>query len=298
MQSSSNHILPLSARYMLLSALGFALMAACVKEVSTYGIPVMEIIAARAVVSLIISYLDVKRKGISLWGTDKPLLIARGVVGALALICVYYAITTLPLAEATLIQYLHPAFTAIIALIFLREQLHLSTIICIVLSIAGLAIIVQPGQWVGELSELPRFSVIIAIVGALGSAVAYVLVRKLSQREDSSVIIFYFPLVALPVACLFPGESFVMPDLPALILLILVGIFTQIGQVGLTNAMQIEGAGKATAYSYVQVIFALILGWVIFAEIPSFWTWLGGSFIIVGALINTLGYRPGKKPEG
>ncbi|PCI14124.1 MAG: EamA family transporter [Thiotrichales bacterium] len=289
MPPNSLHILPLSARYMMLSALGFALMAVCVKEVSTYGIPVMEIIAARAIVSLIISYLDVKRKGISLWGLDKPLLIARGVVGALALICVYYAITTLPLAEATLIQYLHPAFTAIIALIFLREHLHLSTIICIVLSIAGLAIIVQPGQLVGELNELPLFSVIIAIMGALGSAIAYVLVRKLSQSEDSSVVIFYFPLVALPVACLFPGESFVMPDLPALILLILVGIFTQVGQVGLTKAMQTEGAGKATAYSYVQVIFALILGWVIFAEIPSLWTWLGGSLIIAGAFINIIG---------
>ncbi len=297
MQSNSDYILPLSARYMLLSALGFALMAACVKEVYTYGIPVMEIIAARAVVSLIISYLDVKRKGISLWGTDKPLLIARGVVGALALICVYYAITTLPLAEATLIQYLHPAFTAIIALIFLREHLHLSTIICIVLSIAGLAIMVQPGGLVGEGVELPWFSITIAILGALGSAVAYVLVRRLSQSEDSSVIIFYFPLVALPVACLFPGESFVMPDWPALILLILVGIFTQIGQVGLTKAMQTEGAGKATAYSYVQVIFAVILGWVIFAEIPTLWTWVGGSLIIAGALINTLGHWPGRKPK-
>ena len=273
-------------------------MAVCVKEVSTYGIPVMEIIAARAVVSLIISYLDVKRKGISLWGTDKPLLIARGVVGAFALICVYYAITTLPLAEATLIQYLHPAFTAIIALIFLREHLHRSTVICIVLSIAGLAIMVQPGLLAGGLSELPLFSVIIAILGALGSAIAYVLVRRLSQREDSSVIIFYFPLVALPVACLLPGESFVMPDLPALILLILVGIFTQVGQVGLTKAMQTEGAGKATAYSYVQVIFAVILGWVIFAETPSLWTWLGGSLIIAGALINTLGHRLGRKLKG
>ena len=298
MQTHSDHILPLSARYMLLSALAFALMAACVKEVSTYGIPVMEIIAARAVVSLIISYLDVKRKGISLWGRDKPRLIARGVVGALALICVYYAITTLPLAEATLIQYLHPAFTAIIALIFLREHLHLSTITCIVLSIAGLAIMVQPGQLTGEMSELPQFSVIIAILGALGSAIAYVLVRRLSQSEDSSVIIFYFPLVALPTACLFPGDSFVMPDMPALILLILVGIFTQVGQVGLTKAMQTEGAGKATAYSYVQVIFAVILGWVIFSEAPSLWTWLGGSLIIAGALINTLGHRLGRKLKG
>jgi len=291
MQSNLNHIFPIGVRYMMLSALGFALMAACVKEVSTHGIPVMEIIAARALVSLLISYLDVKRKGISLWGTHKSLLIGRGVVGTLALICVYYAVTTLPLAEATLIQYLHPAFTAIIALLFLREHLHLSTVICIALSIAGLAIMVKPGLLVGEGIELPWFSVTIAILGALGSAIAYVLVRRLSQREDSSVIIFYFPLIALPVSILSPGDSFVVPDEAALMLLILVGIFTQIGQIGLTKAMQTEGAGKATAYSYVQIIFALILGWIFFAESPSLWTWIGGSLIIMGALINTLGEK-------
>jgi drug/metabolite transporter (DMT)-like permease len=280
--------LTVGVRYMILSALGFALMSACVKEVSTHGIPVLEIIAARAIVSLVISYLDVKRKGISVWGQNKTLLIARGMVGALALICVYYAVITLPLAEATLLQYLHPAFTAIIALLFLKEHVHVSTIICIVLSILGLVIMVQPGLIFGQGVELPWFSVLVALTGALGSAVAYVLVRKLSQSEDSSVIIFYFPLIALPVAILMPGESFVMPDSQALILLLLVGIFTQVGQVGLTKAMQTEVAGKATAYSYVQVIFSVLLGWLLFAEIPGLWTWAGGSLIMAGALINTL----------
>jgi len=297
MQSVLNSTIPISVRYMMMSALGFALMAACVKEVSTHGIPVMEIIAARALASLIISYLDVKRKGISLWGSNKPLLISRGVVGAVALICVYYAVVTLPLAEATLIQYLHPAFTAVIALLFLKERLHLSTLICIVLSLVGLAIMVKPELLLGEAVELPWFSVTIALLGALGSAIAYVLVRRLSQNEESSVIIFYFPLIALPVSILCPGDSFVMPDGPALMLLILVGIFTQIGQVGLTKAMKTEVAGKATAYSYVQVIFAVILGWIFFAEIPSLWSWIGGSLIITGALINTLGSTAWQKAD-
>lgn len=288
----------MGVRYMLLSAAGFALMAVCVKQVSTYGIPVLEIIAARALVSLLISYVDVKRKKLSVWGNNKPLLIARGFVGAFALICVYYAVITLPLAEATLIQYLHPAFTAVIALIFLKEKVHLSTLLCIVLSIIGLSVLVLPDPVQTNLAqsilvqsqqtELPSFSVIVAVLGALGSAVAYVLVRKLSQSEDSSVIIFYFPLIALPVAILFPGESFVLPNLESLGLLLLVGLFTQVGQVGLTKALQTDTASKATAYSYVQVIFAVILGWVFFAEAPSAWFWIGGSMIMAGALVNTL----------
>lgn len=271
---------------MLLSAAGFALMSACVKLVSTYGIPVLEIIAARALVSLCISYVDVKRKKLSVWGHNRPLLIARGTVGAFALICVYYAVITLPLADATLIQYMYPAFTAIIALIFLKEKIHLSTILCIILSILGLYVLVQPA--LDPHTALPQLSVVIAAFGALGSAIAYVLVRKLSHSEDSSVIIFYFPLIALPVSVLLPGESFVLPSMEALGLLILVGIFTQLGQVGLTRAMQTDTASKATAYSYVQVVFAVILGWIFFAETPSIWSWIGGSLIMTGALINAL----------
>lgn len=280
--------IPISVRYMLLSALGFALMSACVKEVSSYGIPLLEIIAARALISLLISYADVRRKGLSIWGENRPLLFARGFVGAIALICVYYAVITLPLAEATLLQYLHPAFTAIIALLFLREHVHASTIICIVLSFIGLITMVRPDFLFSNSTDFSSFSILVAILGALGSAIAYVLVRKLSQTEDSSVIIFYFPLIALPVALLFPGEAFVMPNWEALMLLVLVGIFTQVGQVGLTKAMQTASAGKATAYSYVQVVFSVVLGWLVFSEIPSVWTWVGGSLIIIGALINTL----------
>lgn len=277
---------------MLLSALGFALMAACVKQVSAYGIPLLEIIAARAIVSLVISYLDVRRKGISPWGSNKKLLIARGVFGTLALMCVYYAVITLPLAEATLIQYLYPAFTAVIALLFLNERVHLSTIICIALSIIGLVVMVKPDLAVGGASQLPLSSVAVAVLGALGSAIAYVLVRRLSQSEDSSVIIFYFPLIALPIAVLLPDESFVVPDGTALLLLVLVGVFTQVGQIGLTKAMQVEVASKATAYSYVQVVFSVILGWAVFAEIPTAWTLLGGSLIVAGTLINTLWEHP------
>ena len=292
MFSELNRILPLGLRYMLLSAFGFSLMAACVKAVSQYDIPVLEIVAARAIVSLVISYLDVKRKRISIWGENKTLLIARGAAGFVALLCGYFAMTTLPLAEATMLKHLSPIFTALMALLFLKEQIQRSTMLCIVLSIIGLVIMVKPDLiFSSTVNELPLISVVAALFGSLVAAVAYVIVRRLSQVEDSSVIIFYFPLIALPISVALLGDDFVMPGFEALILLLLVGIFTQIGQVGLTKALQYEEAGKATAYSYVQVLFALILGWALFSEIPTFWTLAGGGFIISGALINVLWKR-------
>lgn len=292
MSTEQDRFLPLGLRYMLLSALGFSLMAACVKAVSHYAIPVLEIVAARALVSLVISYLDVKRKGISIWGEHKVLLVARGGAGFVALLCGYFAMTTLPLAEATVLKHLAPIFTALMALVFLKEQIKRSTLLCIVLSLIGLVIMVKPDLiFSTTVAEIPLMSVMIALFGSLVAAVAYVIVRRLSQVEDSSVIIFYFPLVALPISIILLGDDFVMPGWEALILLLLVGIFTQIGQVGLTKAMQFEAAGTTMAYSYVQVIFALVLGWVFFSEVPTLWTVIGGCFIIAGALINTLWKR-------
>jgi drug/metabolite transporter (DMT)-like permease len=283
--------LPVSVWYMLLSALGFALMAACVKEVSGLGIPVLEIVAARAIVSAMISYADIKRKKIPLFGHNKPLLIARGVVGSFALMFVYYSVTTLPLAEATVLQYLHPVFTAILALIFLKEIIQRSTVACIVLSLLGLFIIIQPNLVQANLQldnalHYPWLSIGAAVLGAFGSAVAYVIVKKLTETDDSSVIIFYFPLVAFPVSMLMLGTDFVVPSVSATVLLILVGIFTQVGQVGLTKALHCADANKATAYSYVQVLFSLLIGWAYFGEVPILTTLLGGGLIIIGALIN------------
>ncbi|WP_415897237.1 DMT family transporter [Neptuniibacter sp. QD57_21] len=280
---------PIAIRYMLLSALGFALMAACVKAVSGYGIPVLEIVAARALVSLGLSYLDVKRKRISIWGQHKPLLLARGIVGALALVCVYYSVTTLSLADATVLQYTYPAFTAVLALLFLGERIKLATMLCMLLSFVGVIVMMRPGE--AGLIGLPMLSLFAALAGALGSAIAYVIVRKLSQTEDSSVIIFYFPLVALPTSLLLLGGDFVVPGMEALLLLLLVGVFTQVGQIGLTKAMAAEEAGKASAYAYVQVIFSAILGVIFFEEIPTLWTIIGGCLILAGALINALWKR-------
>lgn len=292
---------PISVWYMLLSALGFSLMTACVKEVNSLGIPVLEIVAARALVSAIISYGDIKRKNISLWGNNKVLLIARGAVGSFALMFVYYAVTTLPLAEATLLQYLHPVFTAFLALWFLKETIQRSTITCILISLLGLFIIIYPNLTQLNIKQpdlllsgdvhYSWLSIGAGVLGALGSAVAYILVKKLTITDDSSVIIFYFPFIAFPISMTMLGNDFVVPSLAATVLLVLVGIFTQVGQVGLTKALHCADANKATAYSYVQVLFSVLIGWVYFSEVPIITTIIGGVFIMVGALINVLWKR-------
>jgi drug/metabolite transporter (DMT)-like permease len=86
-------------------------------------------------------------------------------------------------------------------------------------------------------------------------------------------------------------DEFVWPSLYLTLVLVLVGVFTQVGQYGLTKAMQTQAAGKASAYSYIQIVFSALLGVWLFNEIPSFWTYLGGGLIVTGALINVFGSK-------
>ncbi|MEJ2668856.1 MAG: DMT family transporter [Gammaproteobacteria bacterium] len=278
---------------MLLSVTGFAIMGGAVKWVSQWGIPVLEIVAARALISLILSYLDVWRKGISPWGRHPSLLLARGAVGSLALLCTYYSVSTLPLAEAIVFQYLNPVFTAMIALVFLKERLDSALVVCLLLSFAGLLLVARPDVvQSGLTTRLPTFAVSIAVLGAFLSAVAYVLVKKLSVSEDPSTIIFYFPLVALPVSLVLLGDDFVMPDAMTGLGLLTVGVCTQIGQVGLTFAMQTETAGRVTSFSYLQIVFSTLLGWWVFGEVPIIWTWIGAVLIVLGSFVNVLWHTP------
>ncbi len=291
MQANQMSLIPVGVRFMFLSALGFALMSASVKAVHELGIPVFEIVAARALVSFIISYADVKRKKISVWGNNRPLLFMRGAVGTFSLICVYYSVTSLPLAEATILQYVHPIFTALLAVFFLKEKIQPTTLICIVLCILGLYCILLPELNGSAEVNLPTFSVVIALLGAFGSSIAYVIVRKLSQTEDSSVIILYFPMIATPISIILVWNEFVWPDLHLTFMLVMIGVFTQIGQYGLTKAMKTQEAGKASAFSYVQIVFSIVIGVVYFDEIPAMWTYIGGALIVSGALINVFGQQ-------
>lgn len=281
--------IPVGVRFMIMSAFGFAMMGVLVKQLSADGIPVLQIVAARALVSLVLSYADVRRKQLSPWGSHYLLLCMRAVAGTIALFFVYYSVANLPFAEATVLQYLHPMFTAFLAVIFLKEHLRWPTLVCVIMSFCGLLFIIRPAFFFGlAAADYDLYAIGAAILGAFGSGVAYILVRRLSRVEDSSVIIFYFPLFALPLSLLFLGNNIVMPNGLQWLLLLLVGVMTQIGQVGLTRAMQTETASRATSFSYLQVVFAIVLGWLFFNEVPDVWVYIGALFIMIGSIVNVI----------
>jgi len=271
---------------MLISALAFALMAALVKEAGQLGIPLLQIIFVRALVSVVLSLIDIGRSRVHPLGNRKALLFARGFSGFLALTGVFYALFHLSMAQATVLQYLHPVFTALLAFLFLAERPTTATLACIALSLLGLVCMVVPYWTASDTTTAPLWPVIAGLGGAFGSGVAYTLVRKLVITEHPSVIVLYFPMICVPGALLLGGADFVWPTAAGWWVLLGVGCFTQLGQLALTKAMQLDAASRVTSLSYVQIIFAAILGWLAFGEISTRATLLGGGLILLGAIVS------------
>ena len=166
---------------MLASAFSFSLMSLCVKQLGG-RIPVAEVVFIRALISLVLSWWVIQRQGVSPWGNRRPMLIWRGVVGTLALFCFYGAISQLPLAAATVLQYLYPTFTAALAWGALGERAGKRILLAMALGWLGVLLVAQP-DWLAQLTgdsamdPLPALAVAIGITGALLTALAYVTVQ-------------------------------------------------------------------------------------------------------------------------
>jgi drug/metabolite transporter (DMT)-like permease len=274
---------------MITSALAFSVMTALVK-LAGERLPSQEIVVARALVSLVLSYALLRSAGVSPWGQDRKWLWFRGFLGFAGLSCVYGAVTHLPLAEATVIQFLHPPMAAILARIFLGEAISGRIVAASGLSFLGVLFVARPALlFAGPFASAGRVPldplwVGVAIAGAFFSASAYVVVRRLSAREDPLVIVFYFPLVTLPAALPTIAWNFVWPVGLDWLWLMGVGLMTQVGQVSLTRGLTLLSAAKGTALSYLQVVFAALWGLLIFGDRPDPLTIVGGGLVIASSI--------------
>jgi len=283
---------------MVVAACFFSLMALCVKLVGE-RIPAQQIVVFRAGIALVLSWWMLRRRGITPWGKHRGLLFLRGVFGFLGLSCFFWAVVHLPLAEATVLQYLNPVLTAILAGLVLGEGLRRREILSVGISLLGLLLVTRPAVlFGGGSSDLDPVASAIAVLGAAFSACAYVTVRKIGTREHPLVIVFWFPLVATPLSLPAVIPVWTWPTLREWLLILAVGAFTQIAQVAMTTGLQREPAGRATAVSYLQVVFAAIWGVLVFGEVPDLSTLVGAAMIIGSAFLLMSGgkKRPAAPP--
>lgn len=274
--------------YMLISVLGFALMNLTVKFLDR--LPATELVFFRSLVSLVLSVYFLKKRHIPLFGNQKKYLVLRGVFGVLGLTLFFYTLQKLPLGSAITIQYLSPIFTAFFAIFILGEKMYKLQWLFFGISFAGIAVI----KGFDPNISLPLF--FMGLGSAIFSGLAYNCVRKLKDTDHPLVVVFYFPLMAVPVMGIISIFNWIPPIGWEWGLLLLMGVLTQIAQVYMTKALPNAEANEITGLKYLGVIFALGFDFLIFDVTYRPMALVGIAMVLSGVVINII-YKSRKRKK-
>ena len=264
----------------------FSLMTLCVKKIDN-AVPIYELVFFRSLISLLITRSILNHRNINPWGNNKPLLILRGLLGTLALVCIFYAIRNLPLSISTVIQYTYPIFISIFAGMFINEKINRNIVIALIIGWTGILTILNSTQLSNINVEIENIWVFIAFLGSIFTALAYVTVKKLAFTEDVYVIIQYFPLVSLIILMPITLIYWVTPNWNDLIWIIGIGLFTQLGQTFLTLGLKRLPASEASTINYLQVFFGSIWGIIFLNETININFLIGALLVLLGTIIST-----------
>ena len=270
-------------RIALISMLGstvfFSGVNVCVKYLD--HIPVHELVFFRSVISLLISIVLVSTLDAPFFGNNRKWLLVRGVFGFTALSLFFFTIKGLPLATATTLQYLSPIFTVIFAIFLIGEKVK--NIQWIFFGIAFSGVVIMKGFEPGF--DAKYF--IMGIISAVCSGVAYNGIMKCRKTDHPFTVVMYFPLVAVPIMGVWTFLDWTAPQGSDWILILVMGVGTQIAQVLMTRALQMETAARITPLKYVGAIYATVLGYTIFDERLSAVTFIGIGLVLAGLLLNS-----------
>jgi drug/metabolite transporter (DMT)-like permease len=273
---------------MFLSTLAFFCANIFVKQVS--HIPAMEIVFFRCLVAASFCVYGLRREGGSLIGENHLLLFLRGAFGTTALFFFFVTLQQMPLATAQTIQYLSPIFTATIAIFLLKESVRPAQWIFYALAFGGVLLIHQVD------ARVSPFYLALGILSALGSGVAYNLVRTMRGREHPLTVVLHFQLVGLVAGGVSLFFYWVTPVGIDWLFLLFIGIFSQLGQVFLTKALQAEKAAGVAIINYTGLVYAIAAGWLIFGESQSLLTLAGMSLVVFGVFLSVMyGRRQDRK---
>ena len=278
--SGDRTILTDGVRAMFLSTLAFSLANIFVKQVA--HIPAIEIVFFRCSVATVFCFIGLKRAGADWKGSNRKMLLLRGMFGTTALFLFFTTLQHMPLASATTIQYLSPIFTSIIAIFLLSEPVRSMQWVFYGLAFGGVLMI----ERIDPRVSLFYFS--IGIFSAFCSGMAYNLVRSLRGREYPLTIVLHFQLIGAIVGLIGILFEWKTPQAWDWLYLFLVGVFSQLGQVFLTNALQREKVAGVAIVNYTGLIYALIIGSVVFGEEQSTLSMSGMLLVVFGVLLSVL----------
>jgi drug/metabolite transporter (DMT)-like permease len=257
--------------------------------------PAHELVFFRSLVSFLISAAIIKYRGLPMLGNNRRWLLLRGTAGMLALTIFFFTLHKLPLAIASTLQYLSPIFTVLIASRLFREKVSNIQYFSSLIAFLGVLFIGFNGLMGGfNDQKLDLFWMGMGILSAVLSGVAYNAISKLKETEETINIVIYFPMLALPLTGIWCLFDFTVPMGIEWLILLIIGVFTQIAQVCMTRAFLSTDTAIVAPFQYIGAIYALISGWFVFNEKLELVSIIGVCLVVFGVIVGTV-FRAGKK---
>ena len=263
-----------------------ALMAALIKLAGDRGVHLAEIVFWRNAVSVpVLLGWALMAGGISTLATKRPYAhAARGAYGMVGMICNFTAVTLLPLAEAATFNLSAPIFAVILAIVMLREKVGIWRGAAVAIGFAGIVVIAQPGG-----GNIPLAGAAVALGGAFMIALISIQIRDLSRTEKPLVIVFWFSVFGTLCAAPFLPFTMTAHDNGQWWLLLGIGLSGTAGQVLITAALRYGNVASVIAMDYSSILYAALLGWLVFDRLPSASTWAGVPLVVGAGL--TIAWR-------
>lgn len=265
---------------MFFSTFFFFLANFCVKEVA--HIPAIETVFFRCAVATVFCIGGLRYAKASLIGSNHLMLLLRGVFGTSALFLFFVTLQHIPLAPAQTIQYLSPIFTAIIAIFVLSETVRPLQWLFYAAAFGGVLLIERVDD------RIPPLYLLFGVLSAFCSGVAYNLVRSLRGKEHPLTVVLHFQLVGAVVGFIGLFFEWKTPEGWDWLYLFLVGVFSQLGQMFLTNALQRERIAGVAIVNYTGLIYAVTVGWFVFGESQGPLAIAGMMLVVAGVAASVL----------
>lgn len=268
------------ALWILLSCACFSLIAVLVRHVSSALHP-FEIVFFRNLFGLAFMLPWFLNHGRASLRTGRPMLHGfRALSGVGAMLCWFTAITLMPLAEATALSFVAPLFVTAGAAMFLREQVGVRRWSAIIFGFAGAMIILRPGAGTIAMPAL------LVLLGACFMATTMLLVKTLSRQDPPGTIVLYMGLLITPISAIPAVFVWQAPSAPDLAWLIAIGLFGTIGHIAIVRAFAVADVAAVMPVNFSRLIFAALLGYLIFGEQPDVWMWIGAGVIFAATVFT------------
>lgn len=212
----------------------------------------------------------------------------RGLMGTLAMGLGFAGLAYLPLPEVTAIGYAAPLLTVIFAAMFLGEDVRAFRICCVILGMVGVLIVLTPRLTLltpGAAGHAQAFGALLVLGGAVFAALAQVFVRKLVNSEKTAAIVFWFSVTATCLSLVTLPFGWVIPGTTEVLILIGAGLMGGVGQILLTSSYREADASVVAPFDYASMIFALLIGYFAFAEVPSLTMLAGAALVVIAGIL-------------